>query len=443
MSIFRAYDIRGIYPKEIDEKVAEKLGSSFGTFIKGKKVVVGCDARLSSPVLKRNFINGLKATGKKVIDIGVVSTPVVIFATRKLRCSGGVMITASHNPKEYNGFKFYDKKALPIGFESGINKIKEIFNNEEFTKGKGSISNKDIKEEYSSYLLKYIKIRNSKLKIVVDCGNGSSGLIYPDVIKKTGAKVYELFTKPDGNFPNHHPNPTKEENLIQLKEKVKELHADLGFAYDGDGDRVVIINKKGEEVYVGIIFSMLIKNLKKSSKIIITITDSLAIQDIIKKYGHTSIISKVGHTYISQKMIEESAELGGEISGHYYFKETFGGDDALFATLKIIEILSNSNIDEFVKEFPFYFSEVSEKMRFEIKESEKFKFIEELKDEFKKNNFKINDLDGIKLIFKNSWILIRPSNTEPKISIAYESKTEKSFNKLKEIVNEIIKIIPK
>lgn len=448
MSIFRAYDIRGIYPTVINEEISFKIGKAFGTFNPGK-IVIGMDTRLSSPSLKEELIKGLLSTGATVIDIGMVTSPIVMFATKHLECDGGINISASHNPKEYNGFKFYSKGGIPIDFETGLVKIKEIFEKENFAEGEGKLIKKDIIEDYSNFILNLINIKKPvNMKVVVDAGNGSTGGIYPKILRKAGIEVHELFCEPDGNFPNHEPNPTKTEALVRLQETVLESGADLGFAFDGDGDRMAVIDENGSIVYVGIIFSVLIKNaLEKEpgSKIVYTILDSKAIDDVIRQHGGIPTVCRVGHTYISQKMIEEKAAVAGEISGHYYFKETYGADDALFACLSLIEYLTKSEkkITDFTDEFPKYFSQVSEGLRFPVKESEKFSFIDDLKQEFESKGLKVNTLDGVKVIFDDGWALFRPSNTEPVISLSYEAYNKEAFERIKKFVDDIVKRIPR
>ena len=446
MSVFRAYDIRGIYPKEINEEFAFNIGKAFGTFNPGK-IIVGSELRLSGPSLKEELIKGLISTGATVIDIGMVTSPIVMFATKHLDCDGGINVSASHNPKEYNGFKFYYKDGIPIDFESGLIKIQKIFKEEKFIEGEGKLIKKDVIENYSNFLLNRIR-KPLKLKVVYDAGNGSTGRIYPKILRKAGIDVHELFCEPDGTFPNHEPNPSKNESLKDLQKKVLEINADLGFASDGDGDRLVVVDKNGKVVNTGIIFSILIESaLEKEpkSKVVYTILDSEAIDDIIRRHGGKPVVCRVGHTYITQRMLKENATVAGEISGHYYFKETNGADDALFAILKLIEHLTKSGkkISDYVKEFPKYYSQVSEGLRAPVKESEKFPFIERLKQEFKKKRYKINTLDGVKVIFDDGWALFRPSNTEPIISMSYEATTKRGFERIKKFVNDIIDKIPK
>jgi phosphomannomutase/phosphoglucomutase len=278
--------------------------------------------------------------------------------------------------------------------------------------------------------------------------NGSTGRIYPKTLRELGLDVYELFCEPDGNFPNHEPNPCKNEVLAELQKKVLESKADIGFAFDGDGDRIAAVDEKGKIVYVGVVFSILIDNaLKKKpgSKVVYTILDSKAIDDVIKGKGGVPVVCRVGHTYITEKIIEEDAVIAGEISGHYYFKDTNGADDALFACLKLIESLvtSGKKISDYEKEFPKYLSEVSEALRFPVKASEKFPFIESLKKEFIKKGYKIIIVDGVKVMFEDGWALFRPSNTEPIISMSYEAYNEDAFKRIKKFVEEIVARIPR
>jgi phosphomannomutase/phosphoglucomutase len=442
MSIFKAYDIRGIYPSEIDEFVAYRIGAAFGTLNPGK-IAVGCDTRLSGPQLKEHFINGAISTGSEIIDIDVVTTPIAVFAIKHFNCDGGVNITASHNPKEYNGFKLFDENAMPISYESGIGTLKEIFESEKYRKGSGSSSTRAIKEDYINFILARVKIGN-RLSVVIDGSNGAAGLYAPEIYRRLGMTVHELNCTADGNFPGHGPDPSKEENLLDVRSKVKEVGADLGFVYDGDGDRLAVIDTDGTAIESSRIFSLLVRHLldeKPGTKIVHDALMSGMAIDTIKKYGGRAVPCRVGHTYIAQKMMEEAAELGGELSGHYYFKETFFADDAILASLKIVELISQEGkrLSELIKDFPGY---LSENVRISVKESEKFSFIKKLKAELDKEGYALDCLDGVKVIFEKGWALFRASNTEPKISVAYEAKDKEEYNKIKNFVQSIIKKVP-
>ncbi|MHC1610887.1 MAG: phosphomannomutase/phosphoglucomutase, partial [Candidatus Methanospirareceae archaeon] len=356
-------------------------------------------------------------------------------------------ITASHNPKEYNGFKFFDADAMPISYESGIGKLKEIFDGENYRKGNGSSSTLAIKvkEDYINFILALacVKIGN-RLSVVVDGSNGAAGLYAPEIYRRLGMRVSELNCTPDGNFPGHGPDPSKEENLLAARSRVKESGADLGFVYDGDGDRLAVIDADGTVVEPRRIFSLLVKFLleeKPGAKIVHDALMSRMAIDTIKRYGGLAIPCRVGHTYIGQKMMEEAAELGGEVSGHYYFKETFFADDAILASIKVIELISKEGrrLSELIGDFPEY---LSENLRISVKESEKFSFIEELKEELDKEGYALDCLDGVKVIFEDGWALFRASNTEQKISIAYESRDKEEFNRIKEFVQSVIRKVP-
>ena len=275
MSIFKAYDIRGIYTSEIDERVAYRIGAAFGTLNPGK-IAVGCDTRLSGPHLKEQFIEGVCSTGSEVLDIGVVTTPIVVFATQRLKCDGGVNITASHNPKEYNGFKLFDKNAMPISYESGIGKLKKIFENNRYAEGTGDSSTHAIKEDYIMFILARVKIEN-RLSVVIDGSNGAAGLYAPEIFRRLGLPVHDLNCVPDGDFPGHDPDPSREENLSDATSKVKEVGADLGFVYDGDGDRLAVIDADGAAIESRRIFSLLalhLLNEKEKAKIVYPSSDS-------------------------------------------------------------------------------------------------------------------------------------------------------------------------
>jgi phosphomannomutase/phosphoglucomutase len=446
MSIFKAYDIRGIYPSEIDEHVAYRIGATFGTLYPGK-IAVGCDTRLSGPQLKEYFINGVCSAGSDVLDIGVVTTPAVVFAIKQYNCDGGVNITASHNPKEYNGFKLFDNDAMPISYESGICTLGTIFEKGfgqgDYREGAGSSSSLGIKDDYCNFIQAKVKLEKG-LTVVIDASNGPAGVYAPDVFKRLGMVVYELNCMPDGNFPGHAPDPTKPENLRDAQSKVKAVSADIGVVYDGDGDRLAVIDADGRVIESRRIFSLLAQHLleaKLGAKIVHDALMSGMAIDTINCNGGIAVPCRVGHTYIAQKMKEEAAELAGELSGHYYFKETSFADDAIFASLKIAELISQSGkgIAELVSDFPEY---LSENVRVGVKESEKFSFIEQLKEDLAKEGYKLDILDGVKVIFETGWALFRASNTEPKISIAYESSDDEEFNTIKDFVQSVLERVP-
>lgn len=440
--IFRAYDIRGIYPNEINEKFAYELGKALAFYFKNKirKAVVGSDVRNSSESLKKSFIRGLIESGFNVIDIGINPTPLVSFATKFFKAKFGVSITASHNPKEWNGFIINDSKCLTVGLEFGLEKIMKILESKNFitSNREGKIERINIEEEYIKFLQKKFNFE-SFFSVIIDAGNGSASEILPKILKlyNKGNNI-ELFCRFDGNFPNRDPEP-KKENLSKLIEKILIEKADIGFAYDGDADRIIVVDDKGNVLLSHEILSLFMlsygKKIRKK-KIVIDFLSSMAAKEEIKKFDAIPIISRVGRTFIQHEMYNNRAFLAAESSYHFYFKEIFNLDDVVFATLKILEFLSHSNkkLSDLTKEIPKYFYKIR---RVEIKEELKFKFIKNLKIEFR--DYKIEEIDGIKVWINNdSWIALRASNTEPKISIAYESKNKKHFEELEEISEKII-----
>lgn len=438
MSIFRAYDIRGLYPSEVNESLAEKLGKAFGTYIQEKEgnatIAVAGDVRLSTPSLKASLVKGLLSTGATVLDIGMVTTPMLYFTVASLGLEGGMVVSASHNPKDYNGFKPVAKKGVCLSWETGIRKIKEILDSGDFKKGKGRRETKNIEEEYIQHLVSKAP-SNKKLKVVIDPGNGACSLVAPRVFKRLGHEVVELFCKPDGSFPNHEADPTKKKNLVSLQEKVKETGADLGIAYDTDGDRLGVVNEKGEVVENNKIFSLFVQEaLEKNphSPVVYEVVVSKAVEDTIRRCGGIPILSRVGHSYIQSTLTEKNAILAGENSGHYYFPENFGYDDAIFASLKAAELLNKGTLSEREKEIPFYLT--SEEFRPACSDEKKFTVVELLQKKFREDGFHVTDIDGARVVLDKCWFIIRASNTAPQLVVRWEAVDEKNFEKIGTLV---------
>jgi len=445
MTLFKAYDVRGEYPKELNDEVAYKIGRAFATFL-GKKttVAVGGDSRLSTPSLKEKFIQGLLDSGMDVVDIGMVPTPVVYFCGYKLGFEAAVEITGSHLTKEYNGMKFCGLGGISISYEAGLNKIEEIFKSEEFISGSGSVRKENIVPRYVNYM-KSLGIDFSGIKVVIDGANGAAGKIYSEILRKCGAEVVEIFCEPDGNFPNHTPDPMNKEFIKELERNVKELKADIGMAFDGDGDRLNIVDNKGNIANSNHIFSLLAKDVLKEnpgSKIVHDVLCSKLVDDMIKSNGGMPITWRVGHSLIAKKCLEDNAIMAGEVSGHYFFKESNYTDDVLIACIKILKIIKEEerSLAELTTVFPKFF-EYSD--RLPIREEKKFEFIENLKRQFEERGHDLLTMDGVRINFENGWMLFRPSNTEPKISFGYESSDREEFERIKSMAEEIIKTIPK
>jgi phosphomannomutase/phosphoglucomutase len=438
--IFRAYDIRGIFEKDLTTQVAELVGKGLGSYIGlGKTVAAGMDVRLSGPQLKNAVMKGLLSVGLRVIDLGVVTTPIFYWAIPQKSLDGGVMVTASHNPPEWNGFKLCGENGIIIGQSSGMETIKEIVLEKKFTEtafGNKPQTYNQILDDYSNFVRSKIQIK-TRLNVVLDPGNGASTIIAPKLFQ-TYCAVRLINQKPDGNFPSRGPEP-KEETLHQLKTEVTKTGADFGVGYDGDGDRSVYVDDKGRVLTgdaVSVIFSKALIN-KKGDKVVLDVSCSLALEESIIQNGGTPIVEKVGRPYMMARTLKEGAVFGGERSGHFYFPEIYGIDDGTFASLKMAEILSISDLklSELIDSIPRYYNST-----FNVQCPDKHKFAVTKKTEifFAERGYKILDIDGVKASSSDGWILVRPSNTEPLIRVFVEGKTE---NRLKQLLNLAKKIV--
>lgn len=443
-NIFRAYDIRGIFDKDLTSEIAKVIGKGFGTFLgKNKKIVVGRDVRLSGKVLTKALISGLRSVGCDVVDIGMAPTPVLYFIIASMKKDGGVVVSASHNPAEWNGFKLLMERGKMCAQGTGIEEVKDIILKKKFreVKKKGEVSSYNFAlEKYSEFILRKIRLGRG-LKIILDTCNGTCGLIAPELLEKLGCEVITLNKKPDGRFPAHPPEPN-EKTLKQLSKEVKEKRADFGVGFDGDGDRAVFVDDKGRILSGDISSIIFVKNVlkrKKRAKIVFDVCCSSALEEFIKTNGGIPIVNRVGRTFILNRMLKERADFAGEMSSHFYFKEIYSFDDGVFATLKMTEILSKSDfkLSEIVDSIPRYFTSPVKKIK--CPDEHKFEVVEKLKSKLKKR-FRILDIDGIKVFDDGNWFLIRPSNTEPMIKINAEAKTRQ---KLKDLLNLAEKLVKK
>lgn len=440
--IFRAYDIRGIVDKDLTEEITYFLGKAIGTFIQlqGRdSVVTARDGRISGDRLQHKFQEGVLSSGCNVLDIGKVPTPLLYFATFENGISDGVMLTGSHNPKNYNGFKIVlDKKSTT---SEKIDEIKSIIFEERFWDGNGKLSFLDIKEQYLAKIKEKIKIKKP-LKICLDCGNGIGGVIAPEAFKLSGIELIELFTEVDGNFPNHHPDPSNPKNLVDLQNKVKETKSDLGIALDGDGDRVGLIDSDGEIIYPDKYMMLLVEDIlskHKKGSIVYDVKCSTNLEKIISDLNGTPVMSRTGHSYIKSKIIETDALLGGEMSGHIFFNDDwYGFDDAIYSALRIIEVISKKNIssNKIFKKYPSFFS--TPEINISIPDQIKFKLIDEIKLNIKSSRFKYIDIDGVRLESETAWGLVRASNTSPNIVLRFEGQTEKDLLEIKNYFKTIL-----
>lgn len=440
MAVFRAYDIRGIYPAEVHEDLAEQVGKAFGTLLRERghaapRVAVGGDVRLSTPALKQRIIQGLQSTGAHVVDIGMIPTPVLYFAVASKGWEGGLVVTASHNPGEYNGFKPVGPGGECLSWETGIARMEEIIRAGAFAEGEGSLRAEDVQPAYLQHLFRLTTPRQAH--VVIDAANGACSLLAPRAFEQAGCTVTRLFCEPDGRFPNHEADPIKKKNLVQLQTAVRAAKADLGIAYDADGDRLAVVNDRGEVVETFTLFSLFIQRAlrqRPGGAIVYEVVVSKSVEDTILSSGGKPILSRVGHSYIQKALQAQGAALAGENSGHYYFPENFGYDDAIFASLKAAELLREGKLSFLQEAIPRY--RTSEEMRPACPDGRKFQAIQELQQRFRQAGYQVNDLDGVRVLLDQGWLIIRASNTGPQLVVRWEAKDEASFARIGALVRE-------
>lgn len=439
-NIFREYDIRGIVGDDLNEETVAVLGRAVGTFFSrngAKRIAVGYDARISSPVFERLLTEGFNASGCDAVLIGRVPTPVLYHAVFTKNVDGGVMITGSHNPPDHNGFKICLGKQTLFG--SQIQEIKQIALSEEFSEGNGSVEKIEVLADYEKDILSKIDFGSRKIKAVVDGGNGMGGVTAVPVYEKLGVEMVKLFTEPDSNFPNHHPDPTVTENLQDCIKAVKENNADLGIAFDGDGDRIGLIDENGRIIWGDELMILLSREILKENAgatIIAEVKCSQNLFDDIEKRGGNPIMWKAGHSIIKSKMKETNAALAGEMSGHIFFADRFYGfDDATYAGARVLEILSKTDkkLSELLSDLPETFS--TPEIRVDCTEEQKFEIVEKIADEFSKTNEVIR-VDGARILFENGWGLVRASNTQAILVLRFEADSEEHLAKIREKVEE-------
>jgi phosphomannomutase/phosphoglucomutase len=436
--IFREYDIRGVVGKDLTEEVVKTLGKAYGTYLRQqnkKNLTVGRDNRLSSESFRNALVEGLLSTGCNVIDLGVCPTPAFYFSLHHLNSDGGMMITASHNPPQFNGFKLCDGTDSLYGEQ--IQNIRRIADRGEFSRGRdATVSTYQIIEPYVTTIREKIHLKRG-LKVILDAGNGTASPIVPGLFKNLGCEVEALFCEMDGNFPNHFPDPTVPENLTTLIQRVKESCADLGVAYDGDADRIGVVDNQGNMIWgdqLLVIFEREILSRNPGASIIFEVKCSQNLEQDILKHGGRPIMWKTGHSLIKKKMKEEHALLAGEMSGHLFFAdEYFGYDDAIYASCRLARILSESSlkISEMLSDLPKTFS--TPEIRVDCADEEKFQVIEVLKEYFQKR-YRLVDIDGIRILFDHGWALIRASNTQPALVLRFESTNKQELEEIQNLV---------
>lgn len=434
-NIFKAYDIRGIYGKDLNEDTAFKIGQSFVVFLKKKlnkedlTIVLAKDNRISSNSLFSFIKRGIMSQGANVIDIGLSTTPLFYFSVAHFKYDGGIIITASHNPKEYNGFKFVGPLSEPISEDTGLLEIKELVLQNTFERKEQGT------EEKKSFINDYVSFNSfnnnfSDIKIVIDTANSVSGIVISQILPN----AIHIFKELDGNFPNHEPNPLKEENMIFLKEKIKQEKADLGVAFDGDGDRLFFIDEKGQSVSSDLILALMASLIiKGKEKILYDVRSSNIVKETIESLGGIPVLSRVGHSFIKEKMKKEDIVFGGEYSGHFFSKNHYFTECPYFVLFNIIEKMKKENktLSQLIEPFRKYFH--SGEINFKVENKEEI--IKQIKEKYKEG--KIMEIDGLRVDFPDWWFLVRASNTEPLIRLIVEAKNKELMAEKK---NELLKL---
>jgi phosphomannomutase / phosphoglucomutase len=442
--IFREYDIRGIVGRDLDEAVVETLGRAMGTYFRARgkaDAAVGRDCRLSSPSFARAIAKGLQATGCDVTDLGVIPTPLLYFSVFHKEKEAGVMITGSHNPPEHNGFK------MMCGHETlhgpDIQELRDIIRRGEFAQGAGRAGSLDIVPEYVDYVAANVRLERG-VKLVVDAGNGTGGAVAVPLFRKMGCEVVDIFCEPDGTFPNHHPDPTLPEAMETLIRKVLETGAEIGVGYDGDADRLGVVDDRGRIIWgdqLLIVFARDILASHPGAAVISEVKASKVLYEEIERLGGRPIMWRTGHSLIKKKIKEEKAPLAGEMSGHIFFADRwFGFDDAIYATARLLEILSRSRVGlaEMLADLPETFS--TPEIRIYASDEVKFRIVEEVRRELAAR-YPVIDIDGVRAIFPKGWGLVRASNTQAVIVLRFEADTAEDLDAIQKEVRGVLEKI--
>jgi phosphomannomutase/phosphoglucomutase len=437
--IFREYDIRGVVDRDLTDEVVDSLGRGFATYLSmmGKRrVVVGRDGRLSSPRLREVLVQGMLAGGLEVVDLEVCPTPVFYFSLFHLEREGGVMITGSHNPPEFNGFKVCVGKETLYGKQ--IQDLRKLVEAGKFISGRGSLTSQKVIPAYQEYFLNHIRLKK-KIQLVVDSGNGTAGLVAPKILRDLGCQVLDLYSLLDGQFPNHHPDPTIPENMKDLIAKVKETGAEVGIAYDGDADRIGVADHLGNIIWgdqLLILFARQVLRDHPGATIVAEVKCSQNLYDDIAKQGGRGIMWRAGHSLLKSKMKEEKALLGGEMSGHIFFADRyFGYDDAIYASCRLLEILTQSGrtIPDLLSDVPKTFT--TPEIRVDCPDEEKFELVERIKESFRKE-YRVVDVDGVRVLFPQGWGLVRASNTQPALVLRFEARSAEGLREIRALVEK-------
>ncbi|UCG92400.1 MAG: phosphomannomutase/phosphoglucomutase [candidate division WOR-3 bacterium] len=434
-SIFREYDIRGVANTDLNDEQVYLFARGVGTYYRSlgeNKVIVGRDVRISSPRIGSTLLRGLSDAGCHAIDIGEVPTPLVYFSLFHYKIGNGIMITASHNPKEFNGFKVAYNYSTIYGDE--IQKLRHIIEKGDFRSGKGTVETLNVVTDYIQYVTQQVTIKKD-LKVIIDTGNGTCGPIMEEIMEKIGATYHILYKEPDGNFPNHLPDPTVVEHITTLIESVQNDGYDCGIGLDGDGDRIGVLDEHGEIIWGDVLLAIYAEKVLQKmpgAKIIFEVKCSKGLIERLKALGGIPLMYKTGHSLIKAKMKTEHAPLAGEMSGHIFFADRYYGyDDAIYASLRLLELLGEGGpLSSLAAKVPHYFS--TPEIRIETTDEKKFGIVDELKQYFKKS-FNVIDIDGVRVDFSDGWGLIRPSNTQPVLVLRFEAASEKRLEEIQKL----------
>jgi phosphomannomutase / phosphoglucomutase len=441
--VFRQYDVRGIVGEQLNSDSYYLIGKGFGTMLQDKglkSIVIGGDARHSTREFMDAFIQGALETGCDVTDIGMVATPILYFAIWKLKQDGGAMVTASHNPSQYNGCKL--NLGLGSVFAEALQELLKLIQSEKFSSGKGSlITNDSITEEYFEYISRDIHFERP-VKVIVDGGNGMGGPYLPEILRRKGCEVIEMYCEPDGDFPNHHPDPTVEKNMVDLSRAVVEAEYELGIGLDGDADRIGVVDETGKMLFGDQILNILARDYLKQNpgqSIIADVKCSKNLYDDIKAHGGKAIMYKTGHANIKMRMKELGVKFAGEMSGHVFLADRFlGFDDAIYVSCRFLEIVAKTPmpVSQYLADQPKMHN--TPELHTKCEDSRKFEVVAKVCAEFKAEGYDVNDIDGARITFDDGWGLIRASNTTPVLVTRYEATTAARMQEIQNLVESKI-----
>jgi phosphomannomutase/phosphoglucomutase len=445
--IFRAYDVRGRVGTDLDEAVFEQVGRAYATLIRrqgGRRIALGRDNRTSSEAFKRAFAAGATSAGLSIVDIGLVTTPMLYFATAHWRLDGGATVTGSHNPIDYNGVKMVHPGAAPLS-EDEIQQLRTLIERGDLERGNGSVESRSPWEDYAATVVSLVKL-GRPLRVVADAGNGVGGLYAPDLLRRLGCEVIELHCESDGTFPNHLPDPEDPENVVDVQARVLEVGADIGLAWDGDADRLGVIDDRGRRHEADVVLALLARDLlarRPGERIVFDVKCSQALIDDIVRHGGVPVMWKTGHSLLKRKMREDRILLGGEVSGHMFFAENYYGvDDGLLAAAKLLEILARQDgpASRLFDSIPHRCA--TPELKAPCPDAEKFQVVADLGREMKQR-YETIDIDGTRVLFpRGGWGLIRASNTNPYLTLRFEGETEGDVAEMKRIVYRALSRYP-